>query len=147
MMNLYQLARRAKGKYKEYVKAQAGKYLSPVRRIERVAPIPKRRLCAMTFDDGPAASPTNPQRSERGLTDDLLDTLAKFGAKGTFDVIGTTEDNYPDIQGPTGTFTWGGEAYDHYPDFGLDHLGGVKNQPAIARRILDEGQDVYKRQA
>lgn len=141
-MNLYQLARRAKGKYREYVKAQAGKYLSPVRRIERVAPIPGKRLCAMTFDDGPAASPTNPPRSERGLTDDLLDTLAKFGAKGSFDVIGATEDNYPDTQGPTGTFTWGGEAYDHYPDFGLDHLGGVKNQPGLVRRILSEGHEI-----
>ncbi len=141
-MNLYQLARRAKGKYKEYVKAKAGTYLSPVRRIERVAPIPNRRLCAMTFDDGPAASATNPRRSDRGLTDDLLDTLAKFGAKGTFDVIGTTEDNYPDEKGPDGAFTWGGVAYDHYPDFGLDHLGGVKNQPGLAKRILDEGHEI-----
>lgn len=141
-MNLYQLARQAKSKYKEYVKAKAGTYLSPVRRIERVAPIPNRRLCAMTFDDGPAASPTNPKRSDRGLTDDLLDTLAKFGAKGTFDVIGCTEDNYPDVKGPDGAFTWGGEAYDHYPDFGLDHLGGVKNQPALAKRILDEGHEI-----
>ena len=141
-MNLYQLARRAKGKYKEYVKAQAGRYLSPVRRIERVAPIPGARLCAMTFDDGPAASPTNPPRSDRGLTDDLLDTLARFGAKGTFDVIGSTEENYPDVQGPSGSFTWGGEAFDHYPDFGLDHLGGVKNQPALTRRILNEGHEI-----
>ncbi len=141
-MNIYQLARNAKSKYKEYVKAQAGKYLSPVRRIERVAPIPNRRLCAMTFDDGPAASPTNPPRSDRGLTDDLLDTLAKFGAHGTFDVIGTTAENYPDVKGPTGTFTWGGEAYDHYPDFELDHLGGVVNQPGLAKRILDEGHEI-----
>jgi len=141
-MNLYQLARQAKSKYKEYVKAKAGTYLSPVRRIERVAPVPNRRLCAMTFDDGPAASPTNPKRSERGLTDDLLDTLGKFGAKGTFDVIGCTEDNYPDIKGPDGAFTWGGVAYDHYPDFGQDKLGGVKNQPALAKRILDEGHEI-----
>lgn len=141
-MNLYQLARKAKGKYKEYVKAKAGTYLSPVRRIERVAPVPNRRLCAMTFDDGPAASPTNPKRSERGLTDDLLDTLGKFGAKGTFDVIGCTEDNYPDEKGPDGAFTWGGVAYDHYPDFRLDHLGGVKNQPGLAKRILDEGHEI-----
>lgn len=141
-MNLYQLARKAKGKYKEYVKAQAGRYLSPVRRIERVAPLPDKRVVAMTFDDGPAAMSTNPPRSDKGLTCDLLDTLKKFGAKGTFDVIGTTEENYPDVAGPTGTFTWGGVAFDHYPDFNLDHLGGAKNQPELTQRILDEGHEI-----
>ena len=141
-MSLYDLARKAKGKYKEYKKQQAGRYLSPVRRLERVAPISSGRYAAMTFDDGPSAMETNPKRSDRVLSDDLMDTLAKYGAKGTFDVIGTTEYNYPDVAGPIGTFTWGGVAYDHYPDFEKDALAGVKNQPGLTRRMLDEGHEL-----
>lgn len=141
-MKLYDLARKVKRQYKAYVKQQAGKYLSPVRRIERVAPPSGGRFAAMTFDDGPSAMPTNPLRSSRVLTDDLLDTLKKYGAKGTFDVIGTTEYNYPDQAGPTGTFNWGGVAYDHYPDFEKDALAGVKNQPDLTRRIVDEGHEL-----
>lgn len=141
-MKIYDLARKAKHKYKEYVKQQAGRYLSPVRRLERVAAPSCGRFVAMTFDDGPTVMPTNPPRSERGLTDDLLDTLKKYNAKGTFDVIGTTEFNYPDEAGPVGSFTWGGIAYDHYPDFGKDSLAGVKNQPELVRRILEEGHEV-----
>ncbi|MEG2857891.1 MAG: hypothetical protein RR994_04660, partial [Clostridia bacterium] len=50
--------------------------------------------------------------------------------------------NYPDEMGPTGSFTWGGVAFDHYPDFDLDKLGGVVNQPELAKRILDEGHEI-----
>lgn len=141
-MILYDLARKAKKKYKEYAKEQAGRYLSPVRRLERVAPPSGGRFVAMTFDDGPTVMATNPRRSERGLTDDILDTLKKYGAKGTFDVIGTTEYNYPDKAGKAGSFSWGGVAYDHYPDFGIDSLAGVKNQPELVRRILAEGHEL-----
>lgn len=141
-MGLYDVARAIKGKYKVYAKERAGKYLSPIRRIERVAPPSSGLYCAMTFDDGPTVMETNPKRSERGLTDDLLDTLAKYGAKGSFDVIGTTAENYPDEKGPTGTFTWGGITYDHYPDFEKDTLAGVVNQPELTRRILDEGHEI-----
>lgn len=141
-MKLYDLARKAKHKYKEYVKQQAGRYLSPVRRLERVAPPSGGRFVAMTFDDGPTTMPTNPPRSERGLTDDLLDTLKAYNAHGTFDAIGTTEFNYPDTAGPVGSFTWGGIAYDHYPDFGMDSMAGVKNRPELVKRILDEGHEL-----
>lgn len=141
-MILYDLARKAKRKYKEYAKEKAGQYLSPVRRLERVAPPSSGRFVAMTFDDGPTTMPTNPRRSDRGLTDDILDTLKEYGAKGTFDVIGTTEYNYPDKAGEVGGFTWGGIAYDHYPDFGMDELAGVKNRPELVRRILDEGHEL-----
>ncbi len=141
-MILYDLARKAKRKYKEYAKEKAGKYLSPVRRLERVSPPSFGRFVAMTFDDGPTTMPTNPKRSDRGLTDDILDTLKEYGAKGTFDVIGTTEYNYPDKAGEIGSFTWGGIAYDHYPDFGMDELAGVKNRPELVRRILNEGHEL-----
>lgn len=141
-MILYDLARKAKRKYKECAKERAGKYLSPVRRLERVAPPSSGRFVAMTFDDGPTSMKTNPCCSERGLTDHILDILKEYGAKGTFDVIGTTEYNYPDKAGQVGSFTWGGIAYDHYPDFGMDELAGVKNRPELIRRILDEGHEL-----
>lgn len=141
-MKLYDAARKLKGSYKQQLKKQAGKYLSPVRRLERVAPPSGGRYTAMTFDDGPDAAPTNPTRSDLGLTEDLLQTLSEFGAKGTFDVIGTTEENYPDEAGPTGTFSWGGIAYDHYPDFGLDKLGGAVGQPDLIEKILREGHEI-----
>lgn len=141
-MVLYDLARKAKHKYKAYVKQQAGKYLSPVRRLERVAAPSGGRFVAMTFDDGPTVMPTNPKRSELGLTDDILTTLNKYGAKGTFDIIGTTAHNYPDKAGPVGTFTWGGEAYDHYPDFQMDSMAGAVNQPELVKRILQDGHEL-----
>lgn len=141
-MFLYDLARKAKRRYKIYAKEKAGKLLSPVRRIEYVAPPSDGLYVAMTFDDGPTTLPTNPPRSELGLTEDLLSTLKQYDARGTFDVIGTTADNYPDTAGPTGTFTWGGETYDHYPDFEKDAQAGVKNLPELTRRILDEGHEI-----
>ncbi len=93
-MGLYQLARRANAQLKKIKKRRAGRILSPVRRIERVYPPAEGRFVAMTFDDGPTALPTTSDPNT-GLTASLLDTLARFGAKGTFDVIGTTADNYP----------------------------------------------------
>ncbi|MEG1577429.1 MAG: polysaccharide deacetylase family protein, partial [Oscillospiraceae bacterium] len=88
-MFLYSLARKVNGQLKKYKRAQAGKKLSPVRRIEFVAPPVGGRFCAMTFDDGPCAQPPKPWEDGRGLTEVLLDTLKEYGAKGTFDVIGT----------------------------------------------------------
>lgn len=141
-MKLYDTARKLKRIYKRHVKAQAGKFLSPVRRLERVAPPSDGRYAAMTFDDGPDAAPTNPKRSGLGLTEDLLQTLGEFGAKGTFDVIGSTAENYPDEAGPIGTFNWGGITYDHYPDFGSDKLGGAVNQPDLIEKMLREGHEI-----
>ena len=87
-------------------------HLSYARRIERVKT--GKRLCAMTFDDGPMDLPAAPDRFEgRSLTDVLLDTLAEFGAHGTFDVIGDTSENYPDQAGKVGGAAWGGIRFDH----------------------------------
>ena len=64
-------------------------YLGYTRRIERVKTA--KRICAMTFDDGPMDMPASPDRfGGRAMTDVLLDTLAEYGAHGTFDVVGCT---------------------------------------------------------
>ena len=81
-------------------------YVGYTRRIERVQTT--RRICAMTFDDGPMGLPASPDRFDgRALTDVLLDTLAQYGARGSFDVIGDTSANYPDEAGKLGSAAWG----------------------------------------
>ena len=115
--------------------------LSYTRRIERVKT--QRRVCAMTFDDGPMDLPAAPDRFEgRALTDVLLDALAEFGAKGTFVVIGDTSENYRDQAGKVGSAAWGGVKYDHYPDIGKDGKGGAAHCERLVRRILDEGHQI-----
>ncbi len=141
-MILYDLARKAKHKLRDYKKSRDCKYITPVRRIERVYPIKGERICAMTFDDGPTVAKTNPKVSELGLTEQLLVTLEKYGAKGTFDVIGTTEENYPDEAGEHGSFSWGGVKFDHYPDINRDLDAGAKNRPELIKRILDGGHEI-----
>src|SRR5699024_7081656 len=76
------------------------------------------------------------------LTDVLLDTLQEFGAKGVFDVVGDTSENYPDVCGGPGTPTWGGTAFDHYPEFGQDKKGGAANCPRLIGRIVNEGHQI-----
>lgn len=116
-------------------------HLSYTRRIERVKT--SRRICAMTFDDGPMDMPASPDRfGGRALTDVLLDILAEFGAKGTFDVVGDTSENYPDEAGKPGSAAWGGVKFDHYPDIGHDDRGGVVHNDRLVRRILDEGHQI-----
>lgn len=116
-------------------------HVSFVRRIERVRT--DRRICAMTFDDGPMDLPANPDRfNGRSLTDVLLDTLAEYGAHGTFDVVGDTSDNYPDQAGKSGSPAWGGIRYDHYPDFNQDSYGGAVHNDRLIRRMLDEGHQI-----
>ncbi len=141
-MIIYEWARRAKHVFKEYKKSRDCVFLSPVRRIERVYPPNGRRVVAMTFDDGPTDIETNPKVSDFGLTEHLLRTLEKFGARGTFDVIGTTEFNYPDEAGVHGSFSWGGVKYDHYPDINRDMHAGAKNRPDLVARILAGGHEV-----
>src|SRR5579875_1252475 len=106
-----------------------GRWLSPVRRFSRIAPQPGRRLCALTFDDGPTA----------GITERLLAALIDAGARGTFDVIGSTAENYPDRPGAVGTPAWNGLRYDHYAAFQRDGEAGVASQPELARRLADAG--------
>ena len=115
--------------------------VSYTRRIERVKT--DERVCAMTFDDGPMALPASPDAfGGRALTDVLLDTLDEFRAKGTFDVVGDTSGNYPDVCGALGSPTWGGTAYDHYPCFGQDAHGGALNCPGLLERIIREGHQI-----
>ena len=141
-MIIYDLARRAKHVLRDYKKKRDCKYVTTVRRIERVFPIKDQRLVAMTFDDGPTDIETNPKISDDGLTLHLLKTLEKYDAKGTFDVIGTTEHNYPDVAGEENSFTWGGVKFDHYPDINLDMRAGAKNKPELIKRILDGGHEI-----
>lgn len=97
-------------------------HVSCTRRIERVKT--DERVVAMTFDDGPMDLPAAPDKFQgRSLTDILLDALAEYQAKGTFDVVGDTGGNYPDVAGRTGQADWGGVRYDHYPDINLDERG------------------------
>lgn len=94
----------------------------------------------MTFDDGPCAKDF--AGNGRGLTESLLDTLKEYGAHGTFDIVGSTESNYPDEAGPVGSATFGGTRFDHYPCFGEDALAGARNQPELVKRIIDEGHEL-----
>lgn len=113
-------------------------YVSAVRRIDRVAT--DEKICAMTFDDGPCALPPNPNPKETAtLTEALLSALTAYGATATFDVVGDTSENYPDRAGRPGEADWGGIAYDHYPYLGKDAMGGAKNQPELAEKILAAG--------
>lgn len=116
-------------------------YVGYTRRIERVQTT--RRICAMTFDDGPMGLPASPDRFDgRTLTDVLLDTLAQYGARGSFDVIGDTSANYPDEAGKLGSAAWGGVRFDHYPDIHCDGQGGAEHNDRLIRRMLAEGHQI-----
>ena len=73
-------------------------WLSPVRRIERVAV--EERVCAMTFDNGPCRLPACPDHFRgKPLTLVLAEILERYGARGTFNVVGDTSGSYPDKPG------------------------------------------------
>ncbi len=134
------LAKKLKHRFQDELRARTPVYLSPVRRIERVAL--HERVCAMTFDDGPCRLPANPGKDGKPLTLHLAETLERYGAKGTFDVVGDTSENYPDTAGKAGSAEWGGVRYDHYPDFKKDADGGAKNCPELVGRLLDGGHEI-----
>ena len=53
------------------------------------------RVCAIAFMDGPCMLPAMPDRFRgKPLTLVLAETLERYGAKGTFAVVGDTSDNY-----------------------------------------------------
>ena len=134
-------AKKIKQRYGEAAKARAKVYLSPVRRIERVAL--NERVCAMTFDDGPCRLPASPDGFDgRALTLVLAETLERYGAHGSFDVVGDTSGNYPDVPGKEGSAAWGGVAFDHYPDFGKDADGGAVHCPELIDRLLAGGHEI-----
>lgn len=151
-MILFEILRKINRHIKQYHKRKAGRYLSPVRRFERVFPLKNERVCAMTFDDGPSALPPNPPTISRvelvgeatplGLTHTLMKTLEKYDAVGTFDCVGGTHENYPDKRGKLNTAKWGGTTHDHYPDFEKDSLAGIINQPDLGKLILDKGHNM-----
>ena len=135
MSLIVKIGKRGKRIVKKLITPAEKHYLGYTRRIERVKTA--KRICAMTFDDGPMDMPARPDRfGGRAMTDVLLDTLAAYGAHGTFDVVGCTAENYPDEAGKLGSAAWGGVAYDHYPDFGCDEHGGALNCDRLIRRML-----------
>lgn len=116
-------------------------WISPVRRIERVAAA--GRVCAIAFMDGPCMLPAMPDRFRgKPLTLVLAETLERYGAKGTFAVVGDTSDNYPDRPGRAGSPAWNGAAWDHFPDFGQDKFGGVVHCPELVSRLLAGGHEI-----
>ncbi len=141
MSTLVRLGKKVKHLAKHFLQPAQPPVLSYCRRIERVKTT--ERVCAMTFDDGPMLLPaTTGGADNRGLTEVLLDVLDEFNAKGTFDVIGNTSENYPDVCGKSGSPQWGGVAYDHYPCFGQDQMGGALNASEVIARIIREGHQI-----
>lgn len=140
-MILYNLARKVNAQIKKYRKHQNGRFLSASRRIEFVNPPCEGRFVAMTFDDGPTTLPTTSDPAV-GLTESILNTLQKYDAKGTFDVIGSTAENYPDVPGRVGDFSWSGVHFDHYPKYGSDVDAGAVHCPALMERIIREGHEI-----
>ena len=135
------LAKKVKHHFQDQIRARTPVYISPVRRIERVA-LPER-ICAMTFDDGPCRLPPSPDSSGgKPLTLVLAETLESYSARGSFDVVGDTSGNYPDVAGKEGSAAWGGTAYDHYPDFGKDSQGGALHCPELIERLLQGGHEI-----
>lgn len=130
-MNKVDIIRFAK-KIKNKLKRKSVSYVSYCRRIERVKT--DKRICAMTFDDGPTYA--------SDITQSIVEKLNAFGAKGTFDVIGTTEHNYPDTGGTVGTPTWSGTRFDHYPSFNKDSSAGAVNCPELIDMIISSGHEI-----
>ena len=140
-MRLMELARWGNRFVKERRRLAMARHLSPVRRIERVYPPSNDRIVSLTFDDGPSAAPPSSGGAE-GLTQKLLEILAFYGAKGTFDIIGTTANNYPDRVGKLHSPQWGGVKHDHYPEFGRDEQAGAVNQLRLVEAILAGGHEL-----
>lgn len=115
--------------------------LSPVRHIRQVAT--RERICSILLTDGPCALPANPDIFRgKPLTLVLAETLERYGAKGTFCVVGDTGENYPDKQGKPGSDSWNGVKWDHWPDFGQDRQGGAVNCPQLMQRLLAGGHEI-----
>lgn len=125
---------------KKLLKGNTPVYMSDVRRIEQIKT--NERVCAMTFDDGPFDLLPSPNHSDKSLTLTLLETLEKYDARGTFDIVGDTSENYPDEPGSEGTSAWGGIKYDHYPDINKDDRGGALHCPELVQRMIDGGHQL-----
>lgn len=100
-------------------------WISPVRRVDRVAA--RERICAMTFSGGPWPLPARPDRFRgKPLTLVLAETLERYGAKGTFCVVGDV---------PVGLTDREAGARRMVPT-------GVKNCPELTRRLLAGGHEL-----
>lgn len=145
-MKLYALARKINQRFKEKQKERAGRFLSPVRRIEKFSVNDDEKVVSMTFDDGPMNMPINPLIDPKyegwGLTRVLIDIMKEYDARGTFNIIGTTEYNYPDRPGRLHKPDWSGIRHDHYPQFGKDKYAGAKNQKELIHMLLKNGHEV-----
>ena len=140
-VHLYRALRKANRYFKKRRKMKHGQLMSPVRRIEFVAP-PRERICAMTFDDGPTRAACQPFIDGReGLTAHLLDVLKKYDSHATFCIIGSTAENYPDAPGKIGSSYAFGKKYDHYACFGQDEMAGAVACPDLLKRIVSEGHE------
>lgn len=141
MSLIVKLGKKGKRIVKKFITPAEKHYVGYTRRIEHIQT--NKRICAMTFDDGPMGMPASPDRfGGKSLTDVLLDTMKEYGAKGSFDVIGDTSANYPDQAGKLGSAAWGGIKFDHYPDIHCDDKGGAEHNDRLIRRILDEGHEI-----
>jgi len=141
MSLLVKIGKKGKRILKKILTPAEKHYISYTRRLERICTT--KKICAMTFDDGPMDLPCAPDKMDgRSLTDVLLDILAEYGAKGTFDVVGDTSANYPDVAGKLGSAAWGGVRYDHYPDLNQDRFGGAEHNDRLIRRMLEEGHQI-----
>ncbi len=141
MSLIVKIGKKAKKMLKGVIDSPTKHYVGYTRRIERIKTT--ERVCAMTFDDGPMNMPCSPDLFDgKALTDVLLDTLEKYDARGTFDVIGDTKDNYPDEAGALGSAAWGGVRYDHYPDINADENGGALRQERLIRRMIEGGHQI-----
>lgn len=139
MSLIVKIGKKGKRILKKFIQEKT--HICYTRRLERIQT--DRRICAMTFDDGPMDLPAVPDAwGGKALTDVLLDTLKEYGAKGTFDIIGDTSQNYPDEAGKLGSAAWGGTRYDHYPDIGKDEKGGAVHNDRLIRRIIEEGHQL-----
>lgn len=97
----------------------------------------------MTFEGGPCRLPASPDLFRgKPLTQVLAETLERYGARGTFVVVGDTSGNYPDKPGRPKSASWSGAAYDHCPDFQQDRLGGAANCPELISRLLAGGHEI-----
>lgn len=140
-MDLYGTLRKQYSELKSLYRSKSTPPISRVRRINRVFPPRDVRVVAMTFDDGPTCAPSRPL-SKDGITQSIIQTMDAFEASGTFNVIGSTQENYPDKYGKSGSFRWSGVRYDHYPEFGKDSLAGAANQKQLIRTLIGQGHEI-----
>ena len=105
--------------------------LSPARRVSRVAPVKRRRACALVFDESPCAY--------GGVTESLTAALREAEARATFALYGSTAENYPDRRGRRLRESGRGIRYAHLPDFEADAQGGAAACPELVAEILRSG--------